>query len=299
MVAAREAFARAVELAPGLAAARFNLGRAELALENRAAGLAALNDALRIDPEYVNARVLVTELAIDRGDLGAAEANLNLLEATAPDIAAVKFLAADLSLAQERFAEAVQRFQALLEETDSLRAAYGRYQASRLAGDPRALDDLRQWIRASGDEQALVILAQEQQRSGSLADAIETYEAAVEANPESAVALNNLAWLYQEAGDPRALTAAEQAYRLMPESGAIADTLGWIHFQRGDADRALDYLTRAAELAPEEPDIRYHLSVVYAAEGDATRARDEVEILLACDAAVAVHVAAQALLTSL
>ncbi len=300
MTAARDAFSAAAGLAPGVAATYFNLGRAELALGNRAAGLAALNSALRVDPAYLNARILLTELAVARGDLGAAEAELARLAELAPDGEAARFLEADLRLAQERFPEAISLYRGLLGDTDSLRAAFGLYRARRQAGDPLALDDLKSWIRTnSGNDDALVLLAQEQQRSGSLNEAIGTYEAAVDAAPENAAALNNLAWLYQESGDPRALETAERAYRLMPESGPVADTLGWIHFKNGNRIDALKYLTKAVELAPAEPDIRYHLATVYAEAGEVDRARDELEVILASEEAVALHDEAQALLQSL
>ena len=45
------------------------------------------------------------------------------------------------------------------------------------------------------------------------------------ANP---VVLNNLAWLYHEAEDARALPTARRAYELAPEQPEIMDTYGWI-----------------------------------------------------------------------
>ena len=110
------------------------------------------------------------------------------------------------------------------------------------------------------------------------------------------MALNNVAVLYQEAGDPRAVEMAEKAYALVPESGAVADTLGWILHQRGERTRALELLEKAAELAPQMAEIRYHLAVARAEAGDDPGARAVAEQLLADEAAVAFHDEAQALL---
>ena len=47
-------------------------------------------------------------------------------------------------------------------------------------------------------------------------------------HPQDVVALNNLAWLYHQRGDARALDWRVQAVKLAPQSSAVADTLGWI-----------------------------------------------------------------------
>ena len=60
--------------------------------------------------------------------------------------------------------------------------------------------------------------------------------------PNSALVLNNLAWVYQQDKDPRALETAEAAYKLNPENANFADTLGWILVDRANAARALPLL---------------------------------------------------------
>src|SRR5690606_11053905 len=55
--------------------------------------------------------------------------------------------------------------------------------------------------------------------------AIASYETVVEVQPDQADALNNLAWLYDQRGDDRALPHAERAYAAAPDNPAIADTL--------------------------------------------------------------------------
>ncbi len=75
-------------------------------------------------------------------------------------------------------------------------------------------------------------------------EAVEAYKKALEIDPENAEALNNLAWLYIKAEDPRfrhpkdALLLAMEAARIRPES-FILDTLAECLFQNGYADQAL------------------------------------------------------------
>jgi FimV-like protein len=105
----------------------------------------------------------------------------------------------------------------------------------------------------------------------------------VEIDASNASALNNLAWIYDETGDDRALQTAEQAYRLRPESPAIADTLGWIHLKSGNAEAALGFLKQAAEAVPLNPEIQYHLAMAYVETGDQESAKKILADLVESD----------------
>ncbi len=59
-------------------------------------------------------------------------------------------------------------------------------------------------------------------------EAATVHESLVQTSPNDGTLLNNLAWLYGELGDPRALGHAEKAYALMPSDPGAMDTLGWI-----------------------------------------------------------------------
>ena len=103
--------------------------------------------------------------------------------------------------------------------------------------------------------------------TGDLAGAIREHERLLDAAPRDAGLLNNLAWLYEETGDERALATAERAYRLSPRAPEVMDTLGWILVQRGDAARGLTLLREAHARSSVDPGIRYHLAVALARLG--------------------------------
>jgi Tfp pilus assembly protein PilF len=73
--------------------------------------------------------------------------------------------------------------------------------------------------------------------------------------------LNNLAWLYQEQGDPRALETARKAYDLDPNKPEVADTYGWILLKRGKGQQGLPILQQAYVSYPTQPEIGYHVAV--------------------------------------
>lgn len=113
----------------------------------------------------------------------------------------------------------------------------------------------------------LMTTAMMNQEGGDTAGAIEAYEALLEQNPQNAVALNNLAWLYFEQNDNRATELARKAYELLPDNAAIADTYGWILFKSGDLKASLPILEKAHQLAPESQEIGLHLAEAYREAG--------------------------------
>ena len=87
-------------------------------------------------------------------------------------------------------------------------------------------------------------------RTLDMKGAKEAYETALKIDPSNVKALNNLAWLYQQAGDPRARRLAERAYLLAPDLPQTADTLAWILVQKGEPGVALGLLRKASAATP-------------------------------------------------
>ena len=112
-------------------------------------------------------------------------------------------------------------------------------------------------------------------------DAIAQYEEVLKLSPQNALALNNLANLYQREKDGRALATAEQALKLAPEHPGIQDTLGWILVEQGQSPVRLELLGKAAAKAPQVAAIRYHYGVALARSGKKAEARKELEAAIA------------------
>ena len=93
-----------------------------------------------------------------------------------------------------------------------------------------------------------------------LPEAARSLETILKTKKHDAVALNNLAWVYQQMGDARAMDLARQAYVLAP-GAQTADTLGWILTTSGRADTGVTLLRQATTEASTDPRVQYHFAV--------------------------------------
>ncbi|HXF44694.1 MAG TPA: tetratricopeptide repeat protein, partial [Burkholderiaceae bacterium] len=112
--------------------------------------------------------------------------------------------------------------------------------------------------------------------------AITAYKKAIELDSSSAVAKNNLAWIYAEhdSNIDEALRLAQEARELMPKAAPIADTLGWIYVKKDLASTALPLLQECALKEPKNAVCRYHLGAAYFKLGRTQEAKRELETAL-------------------
>ncbi|WP_062059846.1 tetratricopeptide repeat protein [Cellvibrio sp. OA-2007] len=135
---------------------------------------------------------------------------------------------------------------------------FGYYQK---AGEKaKAEEFVASWVEKIPESKAAaVMMAVAAQNNNNVEKAVTWYEKSVELNPNMPAALNNLAWLYYERKDPRALEYAKKAYELAPNSAPIADTYGWILVEKGELQKGIELLSKAVQLDPGNQEIQDHL----------------------------------------
>ncbi len=118
---------------------------------------------------------------------------------------------------------------------------------------------LKEWREKNPqDTRPIFLQAATAQQANEAGEAIALYEQILELTPNNPAALNNLAWLYFEAKDPRAEQHAKKAYELAPSSAEILDTYGWILVNTGQRALGREILEKAVELAPNNTEILQH-----------------------------------------
>ncbi|MDD5579743.1 MAG: tetratricopeptide repeat protein [Methylobacter sp.] len=105
------------------------------------------------------------------------------------------------------------------------------------------------------------------------------YKAMLAEQPDNALGLNNLAWIYSQQNNPQAIELAKKAYTQAPESAAIVDTYGYILIKQGEEEEGLAILEKAVALAPQVNDIQFHLAEAYAANDNKKKAIEILETI--------------------
>jgi tetratricopeptide (TPR) repeat protein len=209
------------------------------------------------------------------------------------------FLEGMLRHSQGQFSAAAEAYDSVYTLMPSRIVAIRSFEARTGAGQANATEALKSWVSANPtDIDGLFALSAATEQQGDIVDAIEQYEKLLRTDPDHASALNNLAMLYYQQGDSRALETAERAYRSAGDHPAILDTLGWLHIEDGNLNRGLTLLQSAAARSPEA-EIQYHLAVANAKSGNTIQARSILEGLLSSNSMFDSHIEASALLDSL
>ncbi len=243
-----------------LGALQLRVGELTLARSN-------LERVLRDDADNVNALLELGRLDLLEGRTRGAREKLTRLQQLEAQGAPVALLEGDTRHAEGDSEGAIALFRQLAEAGD--REGVKRLVLAELsrADAQAAIAAADQWLAAHPEDVGVRLLrADALMRVADKSAAIAEYERLVEA--ENPLALNNLAWLYMERSDARALSTAQKAHELAPDSADIADTLGWILVREGRAEEAIPYLRRSVQLNPRNPTVQYHLGIAYRDTGD-------------------------------
>ena len=180
---------------------------------------------------------------------------------------AIAMLEGDVLVLEGRDAEAVEQYRVALAEGNAPAVLPMAGALQRSEGPVAAIEFLRGAMPEYPNHvAALRRLGELELVTGEYREAIVTFEALSSQQPDNAQVLNNLAWLYLETNNPKALEVGKRAYDLAPKNPDIADTFGWILVKTGgDAREATRLLEQAASGRKANATIRYHLAEAYTA----------------------------------
>lgn len=276
--AARAFHARALELEPNDVAALLNLARVAVLQKDGAEAERNLQRVLAIDPAHPVALFGLAQFAAERGDLKQAHA----LVARAPESAASLRANAELLVREGKFDDAAAAYAQVFALQPSEDVALRAFDAATRAHRPSPETQVVRWSEAHPrDVASNFTLGSLALGRNELDEAARRFEAVLAANPNHAPTLNNLAWVYGERRDPRAIALAERARAVDPKNPSIADTLGWLYVQNGESAKGLALLEQASAALRDQGEITYHMAVALAETGDTARAIQLLEPLLA------------------
>jgi len=298
---ALETYSSLVQAAPKSGAAHMRLARVHVLMKDNAAAAEDLKRAVAVEPDYLPARMAQVELAVGNGKPEDALSMARQMQGAFPKQPAGWVVEGDVQLAMNRPAQAIPAYEKAFAISKSPVLVVKLADAQRRAGKNKEAEaTLTQWLKGNpNDNTVQTYLAEMHLANKQFKPAAAQYEDILKRMPDNVSVLNNLAWVYQQQKDARALPTAERAAKLAPANPAVLDTLGWLLAEQGDTARALPLLKKAVEAAPEARDIRYHLAATLNKSGDKASARNELQKLLSDNKPFAAADEARALMKSL
>lgn len=275
-------YGKLAKLFPKNPVAHYKLATAQAAANNLGGARASLKSALALKPDHLDSEILLGSVELGANRHAEALKVAQQIQKQHPKSAAGFVLQGDILMAQKQFAPALKAYEKASTINNIGLLAVKMHQALSAGGNASEADArIVQWLKDHpGDVNVRVYLAANYTKTRQNQRAIEQYQFVLQADPRNIRALNDLAWLYQQEKDPRALETAERAYQLKPDNPEIMDTLGWILVEQDKTARGTELLQKAAEAAPGSTAIRYHWAAALAKSGDKARARRELADLL-------------------
>ncbi|MCU7841647.1 MAG: tetratricopeptide repeat protein [Candidatus Thiodiazotropha sp. (ex Troendleina suluensis)] len=181
-------------------------------------------------------------------------------------------LKGEVHLSQKQLSEAENAFKQVIAIKPEWPTPYRNLVKIRLLEGKKAeaVALLKQGFDKTEDPVLGVELANISTMTGQQGEAVQIYQSILEKNPKHLLASNNLAMILLK-GEPDQ-EKLDQALGLvegfeLSDNPVILDTLGWVYIKRGELDRAISILERAARADSGIPDIDYHLGLAYYQQG--------------------------------
>jgi putative PEP-CTERM system TPR-repeat lipoprotein len=254
------------------------LGGALVATDNRGAARESFRKAIDLNKSFIPSILALAELEARDGNVDAALKLAAQVKEMRPQSVVGDMLTGDVHMEAQQFDKALASYEKAKNIEDTGRIALRIFNARTRSGRTEiGLQQLQQWVDRKDDVGVRNALASAYIVHGRHEAAIRESEKLLKTQPNNPIVLNNLAWLYDQKGDARAIETGEKALELAPKSPAIMDTVGWIHTRRGDLARGTQMLTNAHRAAPKQGDIAYHLAVALNKSGRKVEARRTLE----------------------
>ena len=273
-------YRKLASLQPGSPQPYLRIADVYVATKNREGAIEALQKALSIKSDLLEAQRGLVALNVDAGRHRDAMSIAREVQKQRPKEAIGHALEGDIHASQKKWSEAAAAYREGLTKASSTELAARLHAALAASSSAEAERFAAAWLRDHPKDGAFrLYLAQAAGARKDYAGAAQHYRKLLDAQPNNAIVLNNLAWTESQLKDPKALEHAEKANELAPNHPAIMDTLGVMLVDRGDTARGLELLRKASTMAPQAAAIRLNLAKALIKAGQKDAARKELDEL--------------------
>lgn len=295
LVAARQDFEAARQIAPGDPMVYNSLALVAVEENKNDEALTSFDNALRVDATNFTALNGLLSLYVRNNEIDKAHARIDQLLGQYPNSAALHYFKGQAYGVQGNPSAAEGEFRKSLELDPNYLASYSALGAlfTNTKQEDRAIEEYKKILAIRPDNSTVYTLIGMLEDSRRNYDAAaDNYRKALEKDPNAIFAANNLAWLYAETGKgnlDEALRLAQGVVQKNPNIAGFVDTLAWVYYKKNLNDLALDQIQKAVALdeaaaraAKGSPSAtyQYHLGMVLKGRGDREGSRRALEASL-------------------
>lgn len=275
-------YTKLVLMQPQSPAAYVRLAEAHMVNKDKKAAEQNLRKALQIKPDFLDAQRGLILLDVEAKMYPDAIKLARQVQEQRPDLGLGLVLEGDINFARSDWAAAVAAYKAALQlapVSDSAAKLHAALVASGKASEAEQFASSWTSAHPADAKFALYLAAVALARKDYVA-AEQRYVAVLRIQPDSPLALNNLAWVTMQLKKNGALAYAERANQLAPKQPQFMDTLALLLSANGEHARAIELETQATNLQPTNNALRLNLARIFIAAGDKARAREELDALV-------------------
>jgi cellulose synthase operon protein C len=248
-----------------------------------AEAIQSLRRALEIKPDLLEAQRGLITLYLQEKKPEEANAMARTVQKQRPNEAVGYLLEGDIAAAQKKPDVAANIYRTALAKVEAPELAVNLHAALLSSGKAAEGEKLSAtWMKDHPKDPVFrIYLADAALARRDLPAAEKNYLAVLQVQPNTAMALNNLAWITAQLKKDGALAYAEKANRLAPNQPAFMDTMATVLMEKGDFKNAVDWQTRALKLQPNNAVLKLNLARIHIQAGNKEPAKKELNELAA------------------
>src|SRR6185295_16377517 len=292
LAAARQDYEAAKNIAPKDPVVYNSLALLALAEDKPPDAISSFENAIAVDATNFDALNGLITLYARNKDLAKAHSRVDQALSAYPNMASLHYLKAQV-YGYEQNAQMVEaELNKALEIDQNYLPAYSALAALYIQSkqEDRAIAQYQRIISLRPENSTpytLIGMLEDQRKNFDVA--ADNYRKALEKDPNSVIAANNLAWLYAVTGKgnlDEALRLAQGAVQKNPNVAGFIDTLGWVYYKKNLHAAAIEQLRKAISLNEAEAratnvspsaTYHYHLGMALKGAGNREEARKELE----------------------
>ena len=241
-----------------------------MANKDSAAAANSLRKALEIKPDLLVAQRGLAGFALQGSKPADAVGIAKDMQKQRPNEAVGYLLEGDIHLSQKDLTKATVAFKTGLDKAANAELAIKYHGVLGASGKKADADKMAaDWLKGHPKDVGFMFyLGGRAVATGDLKGAQAQYQRMLDAQPNNAMALNNLAWIAGQQGRPDAIALAEKANQIAPNQPPIMDTWAMLLSAKGEHDKALDIQKKVVAAQPDGAVYKLNLAKIHLAKGD-------------------------------